>query len=165
MSNYLVHFGIKGQKWGDRRYQNEDGTLTAEGKIRYTKEGYKELKIKYKKDVKEATSQVRKYKKEMGLLKPIQRKERVIRAVHNVDNFAYKKADELYNKYKNLKMYKAKLKGKDFDVSKTGMKTYFSGAGMARDVFGFSMAHVSYTVMPNGDKNFIEKNATRVYVY
>lgn len=31
---YLVHHGILGQKWGVRRYQNEDGTLTAEGKKR-----------------------------------------------------------------------------------------------------------------------------------
>ena len=27
--------GIKGQKWGIRRFQNEDGTLTEEGKRRY----------------------------------------------------------------------------------------------------------------------------------
>lgn len=33
----LYHYGITGQKWGYRRYQNEDGTLTAEGKIRYGK--------------------------------------------------------------------------------------------------------------------------------
>ena len=33
--NYLAHHGIKGQKWGVRRYQNEDGTLTAEGKARF----------------------------------------------------------------------------------------------------------------------------------
>ena len=33
--NYLVHHGIKGQKWGVRRYQNPDGTLTEEGKRRY----------------------------------------------------------------------------------------------------------------------------------
>lgn len=33
--NYLVHHGILGQKWGIRRYQNADGTLTAEGKKRY----------------------------------------------------------------------------------------------------------------------------------
>ena len=31
----LSHSGIKGQKWGVRRYQNEDGTLTEEGKKRY----------------------------------------------------------------------------------------------------------------------------------
>lgn len=31
----LYHHGIKGQKWGIRNYQNEDGTLTEEGKERY----------------------------------------------------------------------------------------------------------------------------------
>ena len=29
---YLMHHGVKGQKWGVRRYQNPDGTLTAEGR-------------------------------------------------------------------------------------------------------------------------------------
>lgn len=32
----LMHYGIKGQRWGFRRFQNPDGTLTAEGKIRYS---------------------------------------------------------------------------------------------------------------------------------
>ena len=31
---YLAHHGIKGQKWGVRRYQNPDGSLTEEGKRR-----------------------------------------------------------------------------------------------------------------------------------
>lgn len=30
----LKHYGIKGQKWGVRRFQNEDGTLTDWGKSR-----------------------------------------------------------------------------------------------------------------------------------
>ncbi len=34
-SSELYHFGIKGQKWGIRRYQNSDGTLTDVGKKRY----------------------------------------------------------------------------------------------------------------------------------
>ena len=33
----LYHHGIKGQKWGIRRYQNEDGTLTEAGKKKYGK--------------------------------------------------------------------------------------------------------------------------------
>lgn len=32
----LCHHGIKGQKWGVQRYQNADGTLTEEGKKRYS---------------------------------------------------------------------------------------------------------------------------------
>ena len=31
----LYHHGIKGQRWGIRRFQNEDGSLTPEGKQRY----------------------------------------------------------------------------------------------------------------------------------
>jgi GNAT superfamily N-acetyltransferase len=31
----LYHYGIKGQKWGVRRYQNPDGSLTEAGKKRY----------------------------------------------------------------------------------------------------------------------------------
>lgn len=34
MSDYIYHHGIKGQKWGVRRYQNPDGTLTSMGKAR-----------------------------------------------------------------------------------------------------------------------------------
>lgn len=34
--NYLAHHGILGMRWGVRRYQNEDGSLTPAGKIRYS---------------------------------------------------------------------------------------------------------------------------------
>lgn len=33
--DYISHHGIKGQKWGIRRYQNSDGSLTDEGRRRY----------------------------------------------------------------------------------------------------------------------------------
>ena len=39
-NTYLYHYGIKGQKWGVRRYQNPDGTLTDTGIKRYATKGY-----------------------------------------------------------------------------------------------------------------------------
>ena len=39
MDNYIAHHGIIGMKWGVRRYQNKDGTLTNAGKTRYATDG------------------------------------------------------------------------------------------------------------------------------
>lgn len=58
ISNYcLVHYGIKGMRWGVRRYQNYDGSYTRRGLERYrkaeasyneAKENYKSTKSSYK---------------------------------------------------------------------------------------------------------------------
>lgn len=54
-SNYLCHYGLKGMKWGQRRWQNADGTFNAAGKARYfgansdhRPDSVKEAKQKYK---------------------------------------------------------------------------------------------------------------------
>lgn len=50
MNDNLQHHGIKGQKWGVRRFQNNDGGLTPLGKLRYgTSKDYEEIDQKLKK--------------------------------------------------------------------------------------------------------------------
>lgn len=44
MDYYLQHHGIKGMKWGVRRYQNKDGSLTPAGKRREAKLSNKAFK-------------------------------------------------------------------------------------------------------------------------
>ena len=52
MNNELQHHGIKGQKWGIRRFQNKDGSLTPAGNKRYgSKENFEK---QYPEDVKKS---------------------------------------------------------------------------------------------------------------
>ena len=37
-NEYLTHSGVRGMKWGVRRYQNSDGSLTEAGKKRYARD-------------------------------------------------------------------------------------------------------------------------------
>lgn len=48
--NYLAHYGVRGMKWGVRRYQNKDGSYTREGLARFKKsaDSYDTQRAKYK---------------------------------------------------------------------------------------------------------------------
>lgn len=53
-SDELYHHGVKGQKWGVRRYQNEDGSLTPAGKVHYYKTMGLIKKVNYQNDIAKA---------------------------------------------------------------------------------------------------------------
>lgn len=66
------HHGVKGQKWGVRRYQNEDGTLTDKGRARFDKVGKSKIRTArdnstakwvYKQNARALDSQARKWDK------------------------------------------------------------------------------------------------------
>lgn len=171
--SYLIHYGIEGQKWGIRRYQNEDGTYTSEGLERRkildnapSKEGYKQLKKSYKQNVKGSTKEFNQVRKESGRDKLIQKREKTNAAIEKVDNYAYKRAAELFDEYKDLKLYKAKLKGKDFDTSKVAVQSYFDSYGFAPDIFTNTPASITYiAATDSNNKTKITKYVFRTHVY
>ena len=64
---YLAHHGIKGQKWGVRRYQNQDGSLSQEGKNRYLKKLEQNEKITRKyENYKKNYELINDYKSQLG---------------------------------------------------------------------------------------------------
>ena len=66
----LYHHGIKGMRWGIRRYQNPDGSLTAAGRKKYAKEEYRNNKLSAKKEFNNAIEKANKsYDKTMSKYK------------------------------------------------------------------------------------------------
>lgn len=67
MNNYLVHYGIKGQQWGTRRWQYEDGSYTPAGEEHYRKQ--KKLKgSDSKKTTKKSSKKKKNNKIEHGVI-------------------------------------------------------------------------------------------------
>ena len=71
---YLAHHGTKGQRWGVRRFQNPDGSLTAAGKLRYSV-GNGGRSIRKKVDPKSAAKLKKRQVKEAAKLKRLKIKE------------------------------------------------------------------------------------------
>ena len=82
----LAHFGIKGQRWGVRRYQNPDGSLTPEGRQRYGAKDWESDSTKAKKRDLVGSMSDKDFKKKYGhskakYMKSLDRQEKVISAV------------------------------------------------------------------------------------
>lgn len=96
MSDYLAHHGVKGQKWGVRRYQYADGTLTPAGKKRYSGSMSNRVGLKTKEIVNTARTQVTGKQYVDGYLKDGTTLAR-IQTAQNFEKFAfyatYKKHD------------------------------------------------------------------------
>jgi len=84
VENYLMHYGVKGMKWGIRNYQNADGSLTPLGKQHYghTKNSFKDFSNSYNK-------------------------------LYGKENRAYDRVDKERNRYENNEYRKLGYKNRD----------------------------------------------------
>lgn len=73
-NNYLSHTGVKGMRWGERRYQYKDGSLTPEGRRHY---GYGEERNKLRSEIK--------------IIREKARAERKMAKVQNAEQIRYEK--------------------------------------------------------------------------
>lgn len=135
MSVYLVrgseltHHGIKGMKWGKRRFQNADGSLTAAGKARYRDAmDVAEKKAAYKSANKEARKAVNKTIDRRSQAHSLSKKRRqaydaLVEDAANKTN----KAAELEKEYKSAKKAANRAAVKDY-------RKKFDTASKASDV-------------------------------
>ena len=100
LSEYAIaHHGIKGQKWGIRRYQNEDGSLTEDGKKRYlTKDGILRVNAHYDKNFNSDAYYKNEYQKKLNAQKKIPSPKRITDSQINEIEKKIKQSNKILDK-------------------------------------------------------------------
>lgn len=103
--NELYHYGIKGQKWGIRRYQNSDGSLTPAGKKHYSKMSDDKLQKSLYKQVKKARTDQSDWSNQWAVNNTIGENSKAVQDKYKKDYDEYmnsKQRKEADKKLKNL---------------------------------------------------------------
>ena len=132
----LRHHGIKGQKWGVRRFQNSDGSLTAAGRKRYgdgkgsSVEDYQNA-IKKTKAAGESVENIRKFNNDIKRIKDPAMEKRIRKSTEQMtDKELQQRVNRLNmeDNYTRMMMHREQLKqGEDYvnrvlDVSAVALR-------------------------------------------
>lgn len=155
MDTYLVHHGILGQKWGIRRFQNEDGTLTPAGQKRYATEG-----VSDKQAARGYTKRLNDYERALARNVALS-----TNALHNTVQLADRKKS-LGDKLKNAKTDKERdrLNNKISKVNEQGLRQIESAVKYSKYMAdGSSFIHNLISSIKSDSRGF--NINTRFYIY
>ena len=111
----LYHHGILGQKWGVRRFQNRDGTLTDQGRERY---GYKEFRNEVRDIRRQAADMTinNKYRRYKNRYKALENAQRVVEKFGRVGEFVWYTSGYSFRDRIRFQLAERKLKNALEDV-------------------------------------------------
>lgn len=112
-SSYLAHHGVKGMRWGVRRYQDENGVLTNSGRRKYLRDLEKNRRADLKMATKSNKYDFNRRNKAMQDINMKYDKERVSSARNEKEKF---------KEYKNI-LARNGLPGSDYDRNAGGYST------------------------------------------
>lgn len=98
---HLEHAGVKGMRWGVRRYQNKDGSLTAAGRKRYSDDYVRAKTLKKKRLSQLSNAELRDLNNRMQLENQYKslKKQRVSAGRKFVQDVAYEAAKNTASEY------------------------------------------------------------------
>ena len=149
-SNELYHYGVKGQKWGVRRYQNPDGTLTAKGKARLNTYKEKEWKKVNKNRAKALSAN------DADTMRRIKNRQSKIRNVVDSDHKKNDRAIESNNKftksvetaYKDINTSLKNLTYSQMMNEKKAVRLVKTGASAVGAILGGAAAAITVAELP-----------------
>ena len=120
----LKHYGIKGMTWGVRRFQNSDGSLTADGKKRYSGDNLKDIQ----KQVNQGKNVVDGVKKTKAKAAE-KRTEKKIK--DDLSQMSDKELRDIVNRLNMEERYMQVMKSRDVQVGKSKADKILDYAGTA----------------------------------
>lgn len=100
---YLAHHGVKGQKWGIRRYKNKDGSLTPKGKKKYDKMSDDKLRKVLYKQVKDERARQTNWSNKWMVNNTIGTNSKKVQDKYIADRKKYMDSDEYKKALKKVK--------------------------------------------------------------